>query len=123
MSSGELALAWVSSWQVARTSTEDVGGDDAVAQPARRPDSSNGTIRIICRSLEEPRGSIVCSSRLYALPPRAAQIPVRLRGGWLADDEKAPMESRGCHYGYGLFGTRPKRTVRLYHAPHVRSVH
>jgi hypothetical protein len=67
MSSGELALAWVNSWRSARTST-DADRPDAVAQPAKRPDSSNGTIRIIGRSLAEPRGSIVCSFRLYALP-------------------------------------------------------
>ena len=37
MSSGLLALAWVSSLQSAVASTEDNGGDDVEAQPARMP--------------------------------------------------------------------------------------
>jgi hypothetical protein len=47
MSSGLLALAWVSSWQVVRTSNDDVGDVGDVAQPARTPDSKSKTIRII----------------------------------------------------------------------------
>jgi hypothetical protein len=65
MRSGELALALVSSSHRARTSTDAVG-DDAVAQPARRPDSSNRATRIILPVVAEPRGSIVCSFRLCA---------------------------------------------------------
>jgi hypothetical protein len=67
MSSGLLALAWVISLQRATTSTEANGGDDPDAQPARIPDRKNGTIRIICRVVAEPRGSIVCNFRVWAV--------------------------------------------------------
>jgi hypothetical protein len=50
MSSGLLALAWVSSLQRAVTSTEANGGDDPDAQPARMHDNRNGTTRIIAPS-------------------------------------------------------------------------
>jgi hypothetical protein len=56
-----LALACVSSWQVARTSDDDVVGD--VAQPARARDSISRTIQIIGRVVAEGRGSIVGSLR------------------------------------------------------------
>jgi hypothetical protein len=64
MSSGLLALAWVSSWQVARTSNNDVGDVSDVAQPASAADNMSKTIQIISRIVLERRGSIVCSFRL-----------------------------------------------------------
>src|ERR1700722_3840127 len=53
MSSGLLALAWVSSLQRANTSTEASGGDGADAQPARTPNSRNGTIRVMAKSYRD----------------------------------------------------------------------
>jgi hypothetical protein len=74
MSSGELALACVISWQRARTST-DANGGRAGAQLARMPDSRNGIIQIIRRIVAEPRGSIVsrlgCSSEDVRARPAA----------------------------------------------------
>jgi hypothetical protein len=71
MSSGELALALVSSSQRARTFKDaegvDFDGDGAVAQPARTADSRSETIHLIGRVVVESRGSIVCSLRLFVV--------------------------------------------------------
>ena len=82
MSSGELALALVSSSQRARTSKDaegaDFGGDDAVAQPARTADSRSETIHLIGQVVAERRGSIVCSLRLFvAMPELGALGPAK----------------------------------------------
>src|ERR1700722_4053374 len=53
MSSGLLALAWVSSLQMANTSTEASGDDGADAQPARTPDSRQGSIRVMLEACRE----------------------------------------------------------------------
>jgi hypothetical protein len=81
MSSGELALALVSSSQSARTSMDaegaDFGGD--VAQPVRTADSRSETIHLIGWGLAERRGSIVCSLRLcVAMPELGTLGPARL---------------------------------------------
>jgi hypothetical protein len=64
MSSGELALALVNSLQRAPAFTDANGGDDADAQPARTPNSRNGTLRIMARLVAKSRGSIVCIQEL-----------------------------------------------------------
>jgi hypothetical protein len=75
MSSGELALALVSSSQSARAFKDaegvDFGGDDAVAQPARTADSRSETVHLTGRVVVETRGSIVCSLRLFV----ASSVP------------------------------------------------
>jgi hypothetical protein len=68
MSSGLLALACVSSWQIARTSDDNVRDVGDVAQPARAPNSMSTTIRTISWTVANGRGLIVCS---FQSGPRA----------------------------------------------------